>query len=46
MNKLLNEARKNKADEFYTQYTDIENELAHYDESLFSGRTVYCPCDD
>ena len=46
MNKLLNEARKNKADEFYTQYTDIENELAHYDESLFSGRAVYCPCDD
>lgn len=46
MNKLLNDARRNKADEFYTQYTDIESELAHYDASLFRGKTVYCPCDD
>lgn len=30
-------------DEFYTQYSDIEKELMHYD---FTNKTVYCPCDD
>lgn len=30
-------------DEFYTQLSDIENELKHYS---FRGKAVYCNCDD
>lgn len=44
-NKLLIKAKKNKSDEFYTQYCDIENEL-HYYESHFNNKVVYCNCDD
>ena len=44
-NKLLNDARQNKKDEFYTQLSDIENELRHYKEH-FCGKTVLCNCDD
>ena len=44
-NKLLNDARQNKKDEFYTQLSDIENELRHYKEH-FRGKTVLCNCDD
>ncbi len=44
-NKLLNDARQNKKDEFYTQLSDIENELRHYKEH-FRGKTVLCHCDD
>ena len=44
-NKLLNDARLNKKDEFYTQLSDIENELRHYKEH-FRGKTVLCNCDD
>ncbi|MBR3924362.1 MAG: modification methylase, partial [Kiritimatiellae bacterium] len=44
-NKLLNDARQNKKDEFYTQLSDIERELAHYKEH-FRGKTVLCNCDD
>ncbi len=32
-------------DEFYTQLTDIENELKHY-KSQFHGKVVFCNCDD
>ncbi len=32
-------------DEFYTQLSDIENELRHYKEH-FRGKTVLCNCDD
>ena len=41
----LNKKKKAKVidDEFYTQYSDIEKELRHYD---FSNKIVYCPCDD
>lgn len=42
---LLVEAKKNKNDEFYTQYVDIENELAHY-QGHFEGKVVYCNTDD
>lgn len=42
---LLDKAKLNKNDEFYTQYTDIERELQYY-ESHFAGRTVLCNCDD
>lgn len=44
-NKDLSKAKKNKKDEFYTQLSDIENELKHYKEH-FSGKTVLCNCDD
>ena len=42
--KLL-DAKKNKSDECYTLYDDIEKELSHYKER-FKGKVVYCPCDD
>ena len=41
----LNKARTAKNDEFYTQLTDIENELRHY-RKHFRGKVVYCNCDD
>jgi len=44
-NKDLEKAKKQKTDEFYTQLTDIENELKHY-KSHFKGKTVFCNCDD
>ncbi|EKP2119433.1 adenine-specific methyltransferase EcoRI family protein [Salmonella enterica] len=44
-NKLLQKAKRSKSDEFYTQYCDIENELQYY-TAHFSGKVVYCNCDD
>lgn len=44
-NKLLNDARQNKKDEFYTQLSDIAEELRHY-RAHFKGKTVLCNCDD
>ena len=44
-NSGLNAAKKAKNDEFYTQLSDIENELRHYKEH-FRGKTVLCNCDD
>ena len=44
-NDSLNTANKAKRDEFYTQLSDIENELKHY-RKHFRGKTVYCNCDD
>ena len=44
-NKALSAANKAKKDEFYTQLSDIENELRHYKEH-FKGKTVLCNCDD
>ena len=44
-NKLLQEAKKAKSDEFYTQLSDIESELQHY-KSHFENKVVYCNCDD
>ena len=41
----LFKAKAAKKDEFYTQLTDIENELRHY-RKHFKGKTVYCNCDD
>lgn len=38
-------AKKSKKDEFYTQLTDIENELKHYVKH-FKDKVVYCNCDD
>lgn len=44
-NENLHRAKKAKADEFYTQYKDISNELNRYREH-FPGKTIYCNCDD
>ncbi|MBD8583781.1 adenine-specific methyltransferase EcoRI family protein [Frigoribacterium sp. CFBP 8766] len=41
----LNAAKSAKADEFYTQLTDIEKELKHY-KKHFEGKVVYLNCDD
>ncbi len=44
-NKILGEAKANKKDEFYTQLSDIENELRHY-KAHFRDKVVLCNCDD
>lgn len=44
-NETLSNAKKAKKDEFYTQLSDIENELRHYKQH-FKGKTVLCNCDD
>lgn len=44
-NKNLHKAKNAKKDEFYTQLTDIENELKHY-RHHFKNKVVYCNCDD
>ena len=43
--KILTNAKKTKADEFYTQLTDIEKELKHY-KKYFKDKVVLCNCDD
>lgn len=43
--KDLLRAKKEKNDEFYTQLSDIENELRHY-KKHFIGKVVFCNCDD
>lgn len=44
-NTNLHNAKRAKNDEFYTQLSDIEKEMAHYKE-FFKGKIVYCNCDD
>ncbi|MDN5795465.1 MAG: adenine-specific methyltransferase EcoRI family protein [Intrasporangium sp.] len=44
-NRDFQEARRAKADEFYTSLQDIERELKHYTPH-FEGKVVYCNCDD
>lgn len=44
-NKNLTNAIKAKKDEFYTQLSDIEDELKYY-RKYFGGKTVLCNCDD
>ena len=44
-NSNLNNAKKNKNDEFYTRLVDIENELRHYKEQ-FKNKVILCNCDD
>lgn len=41
----LEKAKKQKNDEFYTRYEDIENEVMKYRRS-FKDKVVYLPCDD
>lgn len=45
MNLSLNQAKKKKNDEFYTQLTDVSKEMMHYKEH-FKDKIVYCNCDD
>ncbi|MCL1936405.1 MAG: adenine-specific methyltransferase EcoRI family protein [Defluviitaleaceae bacterium] len=45
----MKKRKKNKADEFYTQWVDIEKEVQAYLEfnpDVFKGKTILCPCDD
>jgi len=44
-NKNLHKASLAKKDEFYTQLSDIEKELGHY-EKHFKNKVVLCNCDD
>lgn len=44
-NTNLHSAKTAKNDEFYTQLSDIEKEMAHY-KDFFKGKIVYCNCDD
>ncbi len=44
-NERLDNAKRNKADEFYTRLVDIELELKHYREQ-FKDKVVFCNCDD
>ena len=44
-NDSLHKASKEKNDEFYTQISDIENELKHY-KKHFKNKIVFCNCDD
>jgi len=41
----LNSAKKAKNDEFYTQLSDIADELYHYREQ-FRDKSIFCNCDD
>jgi hypothetical protein len=44
-NETLQNAKKAKQDEFYTQLTDIEKECGHYWDH-FRGKSILCNCDD
>lgn len=44
-NIFFEQAKRDRNDEFYTLYEDIERDLRHYEKD-FSGKTIYCPCDD
>lgn len=41
----LSDARRAKRDEFYTQLSDISNEVRHYRAQL-RDKTILCNCDD
>ena len=48
-NSNLTSAKRAKNDEFYTQYHDIEKEIAAYTEfnpDVFRDKVVFLPCDD
>ena len=42
-NSNLHKAKKARADEFYTQYSDIQKEIQNYN---LEGKKIYCNCDD
>ena len=48
-NSNLHKAKKEKNDEFYTQYEDIEKEVNAYidfNKYVFRDKVILCPCDD
>ncbi|GEP15658.1 hypothetical protein LME05_03940 [Leuconostoc mesenteroides subsp. cremoris] len=48
-NTNLSNAKRNKKDEFYTQWSDIEKEVnayIEYDADVFRNKTILLPCDD
>ena len=48
-NNNLASAKRQKNDEFYTQFVDIQKEIEAYlefDAHTFKGKVVYCNCDD
>ena len=48
-NETQSGAKKKKNDEFYTQYSDIENEMnayVEYNPNVFRNKTILLPCDD
>ena len=48
-NRTLQDARRAKQDEFYTQFIDIQKEVEAYlefDPDIFRDKIVYCNCDD
>ena len=44
-NKNLHSAKKEKNDEFYTLYEDVEKEVEEYKEQL-KDKIIFCNCDD
>lgn len=48
-NESLKRAKKEKDDEFYTEYSDIEKEMnayLEYNPNVFNDKTILLPCDD
>ena len=48
-NEKLHKAKKQKKDEFYTQYADIEREMnayLDYNPDVFKDKVILLPCDD
>lgn len=48
-NKHMQQAKRSKNDEFYTQFSDIQKEVEAYlefDPDTFRGKVVYSNCDD
>ncbi len=48
-NSNLSNAKKEKNDEFYTQFSDIQKEIEsylEYNRNTFKGKVVYSNCDD
>lgn len=44
-NRVLENAKRNKNDNFYTRLEDIDKELVHY-KSHFKNKIIYLNCDD
>lgn len=47
--RVLNNARKNKNDEFYTQYISVKEEIDRYidyDKDVFKDKVILLPCDN
>lgn len=49
LSRALDNAKRNKNDEFYTQYVTIEKEISryvNYDKDIFKDKVILLPCDD